>query len=298
MKGLFVILCCQFCLSVKAQFQPSPDGHYLLRNGKPFFWLGDTGWELFHRLNREQADQYLKTRSSQGFTVIQAVVLAEFDGLHTANAYGDLPLLHDDPATPNERYFKHVDYIIDKAAEEGIVIGLLPTWGDKVSKSWGVGPVIFNPENAGTYGRWLGNRYKNNKNIIWKVGGDRNPQNDTELKIWRSMAAGIQEGVGGKEYALITYHPQPNEQGSGQYFFYDEWLSLNMFQNGHCRNTPVYDKIYRAWLRTPAKPVLDGEPIYEDHPVCFNVKELGTSNALDVRQYAYLDLFSGACGHT
>ncbi len=137
---------------------------------KPFFWLGDTGWELFHRLNREQADRYLKTRSSQGFTVIQAVVLAEFDGLHTPNAYGDLPLLNDDPTTPNENYFKHVDYIINKAAEAGLVIGLLPTWGDKVTKSWGVGPVIFNPENALIYGRWLGNRYKNNKNVIWILG--------------------------------------------------------------------------------------------------------------------------------
>jgi hypothetical protein len=298
MKGLLVILCCLFFLFSRAQFRPSPDGHYLLRDGKDFFWLGDTGWELFHRLNREQADQYLKTRSRQGFTVIQAVILAEFDGLHTANAYGDLPLLRDDPTTPNENYFKQVDYIINKAAEEGLVIGLLPTWGDKVTKSWGVGPVIFNPENARIYGNWLGNRYKNNKNIIWILGGDRNPQNETDLKIWRSMAAGIQEGVGGKEKVLITYHPQPNEQGSGQYFFNDEWLSLNMFQNGHCRNTPVYDKIYKAWLRAPAKPVLDGEPIYEDHPVCFNVKELGTSNAYDVRQYAYLDLFSGACGHT
>jgi len=298
MKGLFVIFCCLFFLSGKAQFQPSPDGHYLLRDGKAYVWRGDTGWELFHRLNREQADQYLKTRSSQGFTVIQAVVLAEFDGLHTANAYGDLPLLNDDPASPNENYFRHVDYIINKAAENGLVIGLLPTWGDKVTKSWGVGPVIFNPLNAGVYGRWLANRYKNYKNIIWILGGDRNPQNETELKIWRSMAAGILEGAGGKEKALITYHPQPNEQGSGQYFFNDEWLSLNMFQNGHCRNTPVYDKINKAWMRTPAKPVLDGEPIYEDHPVCFNAKELGTSNALDVRQYAYLDLFSGACGHT
>jgi hypothetical protein len=71
-----------------------------------------------------------------------------------------------------------------------------------------------------------------------------------------------------------------------------------MFQNGHCRNTPVYQKIYAAWQRLPARPVLDGEPIYEDHPVCFNVKELGTSNAYDVRQYAWLDLFSGDFGHT
>jgi hypothetical protein len=48
----------------------------------------------------------------------------------------------------------------------------------------------------------------------------------------------------------------------------------------------------------PVKPVMDAEPIYEDHPVCFNVKDLGTSNAYDVRMAAYLDLFSGAFGHT
>ena len=135
MKGLFVIICCLFFLSDIAQFQSCPNRHYLLRDGHAFFWLGDTGWELFHRLNREQADQYLKTRSSQGFTVIQAIVLAEFDGLHTPNAYGDFPLLQYD-----------------------LVIGLLPTWGDKVTKSWGIGPIIFNPENAGIYGRWRGDR--------------------------------------------------------------------------------------------------------------------------------------------
>jgi hypothetical protein len=298
MKGLIAIFCCLIFLASSAQFQISANGHYLLRDGKNFFWLGDTGWELFHRLNREQADQYLKTRSRQGFTVIQAVVLAEFDGLHTPNAYGDLPLLHDDPTTPNENYFKQVDYIIDKAGEEGLVIGLLPTWGDKVTKTWGVGPVIFTAENARIYGRWLANRYKNRKNIIWILGGDRNPQNESDLKIWRAMAGGILEGAGGKVQTLISYHPQPNEQGSGQYFYNDEWFSFNMFQNGHCRNTPVYDKIFAAYSRTPAKPVLDAEPIYEDHPVCFNVKDLGTSSAYDIRQYAYLDLFSGACGHT
>jgi hypothetical protein len=299
MKGLLVFFCCFTLLKANAQFQVSPNGHYLLRNGKEFFWMGDTGWELFHRLNREQAGQYLKTRSKQGFTVIQAVILAELDGLHIPNAYGDLPLLNDDPTRPNELYFKQVDYIIDKAGEEGLVVALLPTWGDKVFMSdWGKGPVIFTPENAIVYGRWLANRYKSRKNIIWILGGDRNPRNESDLNIWRSMAKGILEGAGGKEKALISYHAQPNEQGSGEYFFNDEWFSFNMFQNGHCRNAPVYDKINAAWMRTPSKPVIDGEPIYEDHPVCFQVKDLGTSNAYDTRMFAYLDLFSGAFGHT
>src|ERR1700704_3056378 len=93
-----------------AQFSISSNHRYLLKDGKFFFWLGDTAWELFHRLTREEADQYLKRRSEQGFTVIQAVVLAEFDGLHTPNAYGEIPLINDDPAKPNEKYLEHVDY--------------------------------------------------------------------------------------------------------------------------------------------------------------------------------------------
>jgi hypothetical protein len=56
-------------------------------DGRPFFWLGDTAWELFHRLNREEATRYLEDRASKGFTVIQAVALAELDGLNTPNAY-------------------------------------------------------------------------------------------------------------------------------------------------------------------------------------------------------------------
>jgi hypothetical protein len=300
MKKIVLILCLlsSYLIAV-AQFSISSNQRYLLKDGKPFFYMGDTAWELFHRLNREQAEQYLKRRAEQGFTVIQAVALAEFDGLHVPNPYGDLPLENDDPTKPLEKYFQHVDFIIDKAAEYGLVIGFLPTWGDKVFKNtWGKGPEIFTVGNAKTYGKWLGERYKNRKNIIWILGGDRNPRNEADVAIWRAMAAGVEEGVGGADKAMITFHPQPNEESSAQWFHNDSWLDFNMFQNGHCRDKPVYDYISRAYQRTPAKPIMDGEPIYEDHPVCFNAKDLGTSNAYDVRKFAYLDLFAGAFGHT
>jgi hypothetical protein len=48
---------------------------YFMADGKPFFWLGDTGWLLFSKLNREEAEQYLDTRSKQGFNVIQVMVV-------------------------------------------------------------------------------------------------------------------------------------------------------------------------------------------------------------------------------
>src|ERR1044071_8682690 len=84
-------------------------------DGRPFFWLGDTAWELFHRLSREDAERYLTSRARLGFTVGQAVVLAELDGLNDPNAYGERPLAELDPTRPNERYFDHVDWIVRRA---------------------------------------------------------------------------------------------------------------------------------------------------------------------------------------
>ena len=182
------------------------------------------------------------------------------------------------------------------------MVAFLPTWGDKLFKSnWGQGPEIFTEPNARVYGRYVGNRYKNRDNIVWVLGGDRNPRDGSaDVAVWRAMAEGIQDGVGGADKALITYHPQPNggDGGAGKWFHNEPWFDLNMHQNGHCRATPMYDFIAASYNRQPIKPTLDAEPIYEDHPVCFNANDLGTSNAYDVRQYAYLDLFAGAFGHT
>lgn len=279
------------------QFSISDNKRFLLKAGKPFFWLGDTAWELFHRLNREEANQYFKRRSEQGFTVVQAVVLAEMDGLHVPNAYGEKPLVNDDPTKPNEKYFQHVDYIVDKANQYNINIGMLPTWGDKINKDrWGKGPEIFNEQNAAVYAGWLANRYKNKTNIVWILGGDRNPRNESDIAIWRAMGKAIKKATSDK--AVISYHPQPNDHGSAEWFHKEEWLDFNMFQTGHCRNEAVYEKIQAVYNMDPVKPVMDAEPIYEDHPVCFNAKDLGTSSAYDVRRAAYLDVFAGAFGHT
>lgn len=303
MNRIWISLCIFFPLFSAAQLKVSANKRYLeTADGKAFFWLGDTAWELFHRLNREEAVKYLEDRARKKFTVIQAVALAELDGLHDPNPYGEVPLNQDDPSQPRDAYFDHVDYVIDKANELGLYIALLPTWGDKVYRDrWGVGPEVFTKENARLYGIWIGQRYRNRKNLIWVLGGDRNPRNEEDIAIWRAMADGIAEGAGGNDQVLMTFHPQPNDVndgGSSKWFHHDEWLDFNMFQTGHCRENNVWDRISVAYNRTPVKPVLDGESLYEDHPVCFNARDLGTSSAYDVRKHAWFSVLAGAFGHT
>ncbi len=137
--------------------------------------------------------------------MIQAVVLAEVDGLNVPNMEGNKPLIDNDPLKPNEAYFAHVDWVIEKAAEKGIFIGLLPTWGDKWNKKWGIGPDIFNPENARAWGKFLGERYRNQSNIIWIAGGDRPVEVDLHRQTVVAMAEGLMEGDGGSH--LMTFHP-------------------------------------------------------------------------------------------
>ena len=270
-------------------------------DGKPFFWLGDTAWELFHRLNREEADRFFARRAQQGFNVVQAVAIAELDGHTDPNPYGHLPLVELNPARPavkdgpSNDYWDHVDYIVNKANAHSIYVGFLPTWGrywhDKIKE----GKPIFTAQNAEVYGQWLGQRYKD-KGIVWILGGDRSIDNEQQKEIIRAMARGLRAGDGGAH--LMTLHP-PGNNGSSTWFHNDDWLDFNMRQNGHVPEfTNRYQKTRADYDRIPVKPVLDGEPIYESHPVSFNPDNLGHSIAADVRRPFYWDVFSGGFGHT
>jgi hypothetical protein len=312
-----------FCLSVSlnllsqtknTQLKISENKRYLVdQNGKPFFWLGDTAWELFHRLNREDATLYLTDRANKGFTVIQAVVWAELDGADTPNSYGNKAFDNLDPAKPNEKYFEHVDFIVNKAKELGLYVGMLPTWGDKFNKKWGNGPEVFTPANAYLYGKWLANRYKNQP-IIWILGGDRNPETDVHFAIIEAMAKGIKEGSNNTQ--LITYHPMGNCT-SATFFHQSPWLDFNMTQSGHgSRTFPNYLYMNTNYMLAPKKPTLDGEPRYEalalkfwelKYPEGWKKKPLdildssikyGWFNAYDVRVAGYMSIMAGACGHT
>ena len=273
------------------------DDHRFLVNedGSPFFYLGDTAWALFQRLNREDATRYLQDRAAKGFSVIQAVVISEFDGLTDPNPYGDLPLHDGDPTRPNDAYFRHVDFVVDAAASLGLHVGLLPTWGDKVGpKAWGTGPEIFTPDNARPYGEYLGRRYRD-KPVIWILGGDRNPTEECHLLTWRAMAEGLTSGDGG--HHLKTFHPQ-GRSTSATFVHAEPWLDFNMLQSGHHQRDAENDEMIAAdYARTPVKPCLDGEPCYEDHPVNWN-PSLGYFDDHDVRKSAYRALFAGAHGHT
>jgi hypothetical protein len=171
--------------------QVSSDGRRLERpDGTPFFYLADTAWELLHRLDREDTEHYLTTRASQGYTVVQNGYLGRARRVAHSDAGRPSAVSLLGSAKPNEAYFAHVDYVVRRMNELGIVPALLPTWGDKVLNSPGEGPQIFTPENARAYGGFVGARYRDAQ-VIWIMGGDRDisrPPFSKRFAKWRSAS--------------------------------------------------------------------------------------------------------------
>lgn len=270
-------------------------------DGRPFYYLGDTAWEMFHRLNREEIRYYLDIRASQEFSVIQIAALAEFDGLGEPNAYGRLPFKVKegvpDLSCPDDEgysYWKHVDWAVKEMGEKNLIAGILPTWGDKFNKKWGVGPEVFTPENAFQYGVWLGQRYQSVWNIIWILGGDRPLESKRHEEIVDAMARGI-KSTG--DCHLMTYHPC-GETSSVDFVSGKDYIDFHMIQSGHGLGGLESYRLLGRTRDTEKKPFLNGEPRYEDHPACFKVENEYYWNAEDVRQNAYWDMMEGTCGHT
>ena len=136
--------------SVKnVKLRVNPTGRYFVdQNGKPFFYLGDTCWLLFQRPNREEVDEYLRDRAAKGFTVIQAYVLRGLGKKHpdgNSSLLDATPLLDRDPTRPNEKFFQNMDYVVNRANELGLVMGLV------TAKSWHVADhpeKVFDEKNA------------------------------------------------------------------------------------------------------------------------------------------------------
>jgi len=192
--------------------------------------------------------------------------------------------------------------MLQAAAKNGIYVAFVCVWGGPVNAG------LLSPENAVKYGTFLANRYKDKPNVIWIIGGDT--RGDKKTEVWQALAKtirGIDKGH------LMTYHPR-GRTCSAQWFHDEPWLDFDLFQSGHRRygqrsgdgellreeNTEEDNWRYveQTYAMANPKPILDGEPSYEDIPAGLHDGSERRWQASDVRRYAYWSVFAGSFGHT
>lgn len=283
----------------------SEEGRYLKHeNGTPFFWQGETGWLMPERLNRDEVSYYLEKCRKAGYNMVQVQVL---NSVPSYNVYGQASHIDGFNFKDIDRkgvygYWDHMDYIIKTAASKGIYIGMVCIWGTPVEQG------MMNVEEAKLYGKFLADRYKDEPNIIWMIGGDI--RGDKKTEVWEALATTIRKMDNGH---LMTFHPR-GRTTSATWFNDKEWLDFNMFQSGHRRygqrkgdgDYPIKENteednwrfVETSHSKTPLKPVIDDEPIYENIPQGLHDPNEIRWNQHDVRRYAYWSVFAGSFGHS
>lgn len=284
----------------------APEGRRLQNGQRPFFWLGDTAWLLFRRLNLAQADTYLENRRQKGYNVIQVMLLHK---LPLTNYSSRAPFFDDDVTRPDltgeNSYWHHVDKILDLAEAKGLYFAMVPAWGENVDRGH------LTVENVAAYTEFVAARYQNRPNIIWLVGGDT--LGDKNLRLWDTMGEILRARCPGQ---LITFHPF-GATSSSQWFHTRDWLDFNMFQSGHSTYAQTAERaeefakvgrtlygednwryVQRDLALTPRKPTVDGEPCYERIVKGLHGPGRACWDAPDIRRFAYWSVFAGAMGHT
>lgn len=288
------------------QLQVSANGHFLqYADGTPFFYLADTAWMLVNKLTESQARCLFEDRSAKGFTAIQAVVFRDMFEPNAPNVDGVRPFADEADmwaVRMNPQWLECVVRLTRAAAEYGLVMAWLPTWGDKWNEhSNSAGPVVMNEKSANAYCRELSDALGACENVIWVLGGDSPVKTQAQADIVRAMAHGLRAGA--SRDRLITLHPTGG--GSSAIFHSEAWLDFHGLQSGHGRlNAPNDRAIEVLYHTTPAKPCLDLEPNYEQMPV-----GIGAQNSIepehraifddyDVRRSFYRSVLAGAAGFT
>ncbi len=281
------------------RIRTSEDGHgFVLEDGTPFFWLGDTAWTLFQQSEKD-IEFYLADRAERGFNVIQCMVLRtilpENKDLTPCHS-GALPFASFEPLQFNEAYFAHIDFIVNCAARHGLRVAMAAMWGSNAAT------MFRDPERDNySYARFLAERYKDRPNVIWIASGEyekiipswkeKMPPaiDERQKRLLSRLGEGLRDGSEGRN--LITIHPIFT---SARDFHDAPWLDFNM-QQTYGNLPPNIVRIAEDYARTPPKPVLNGEPGYERRPAKDKAEEM---TPWHLRNEAYWSVFSGGAGFT
>ena len=276
------------------KLQVSSNGRFLVQeDGSPFFWLNDTAWFL-PKVSNADISYYLADRAEKGFTSVMVASKYHSDILYN----GAGAFVNDDTDTPNATFWQHMDFILTEAEGYGLYVAITVMWAEDYQALIGT-----DLDKAYRLGHWLGTRYQNRNNVLWVVSGEYNDTSGWTTSLYESVAQGLMDGHQGNH--LMTIHPS-GAQSSARDFHESSWLSFNILQSGHQSDNQAleypenYEVITHDYRLSPAKPVADGEPAYEDF--IDGSFDDGTSDirieADTVRRKAYWAVFAGAFGHT
>jgi hypothetical protein len=257
-------------LYAKGFLKVSDNKRYLsYANGEPFFWLGDTAWEMVWKARWAEVQKYVADRAAKKFSVVQMVPMSHLafergTGIHNRN--GATYFLDSDYAKPNPRYFDYLDSIVQGMNNAGIVAVMSPLWATMSEYHIATSKYenYLTRAQALAMARYIAARYAG-AHVAWIVGGDQKYETSAQKNFWADFGRTLKTASGGQQ--LTTVH---SDGFTASFDFFDnstEWLDFQMYQSAHvAHNDFVWNAAQRGYNLLPIKPLIDGEPAYEAIP--------------------------------
>jgi hypothetical protein len=249
-------------------------------DGRPFLMLGEAAWSLIVQLDRAEVDMYLENRRQLGFnTVLVELIEHRFSDNPPMNRDGVAPFTTPgDFSTPNDAYFEHADWVLERLAHYGFLVLLTPAYAgwEGGEDGWWQDMVANGVANMKEYGRFVGARYQRFDNIMWVEGGDFDP---SDPDLVDAVAEGIAET---DPDALHTAHLAP-DTSPREFWSGSNWLDVD---NVYTYN-PVYDSALAAY-EAGSMPYFLIESSYENEH---------DASTRQLRTQALHALLTGATGH-
>lgn len=247
-------------------------------------------------LTDAQTDTWLNNRVAKGFNTVLVEIINHY---YTANAPNDAnnnpPFSNlNDWTTTQTAYWAHVDHVIQKAYDLGILLLVIPAYFGypTTEEGWDTEMTANGNTKLHTYGNFLGNRYKGFPNIIWMMGGDRDPDT-TEMAQINAIRTGIEDYNTTQWMSLDTFPGTSALDAIGS----ETWLDINdtyTYQPSWGGNNGwVYENSRIDYQRSGPWPFFLKESYAEEigHSLAWT-----TTTAQWIRRQSYWSLLMGSCG--
>ncbi|HEX6707570.1 MAG TPA: DUF4038 domain-containing protein [Albitalea sp.] len=265
--------------------------HLVDASGRPFLIVGDAAWSILLQLTPAEIDTYLEDRHRRGYNTVLVNLLEAWFAAHPpSNREGIAPFLtparfessqdyiqHVDFGTPDDRYFALFDHLVAKAAEQNMLVMVVPTYAGYLGEEqgWWVGMKKNGASKMREFGRYLGRRYRGRRNLMWVHGGDYDVP---DKSLVRELANGI------RELDAESLHSFHGGRGTGAFDWMggEPWLTVGNVYTGEV----VYEAAERHYSQHPGLPFFLVEAYYEG----------AKPDPRLTRVQAYQALLSGASG--
>lgn len=300
---LLFIAICACVLTADSQTFPlvkSGNNRYLQdQTGAPFLINAESMWALLVQCKYDSANRYLVDRQSRGInTILVQLMTHGYSTGSPTNVNGHNPFTGAAFATPNASFFAHSDSIINRATALGFLVFLDVLYiGWDSNEGWITEATAAADTVIRNWGRYVGNRYKSNPNIVWVIGGDHNPASinspiSTSMRKIDSLVSGIKSrDTIYSASRLFTIHGE----GGSRARSYASWVNFNFWYQNSWPDfgSPQGTADDRIWKGADSNYVLSampfflGEAMYEhEHSV----------TQLSLRKQMYWPMLRGACG--